>query len=97
MMSIEQHDLSRLAAELAEVQQAIGKAIQHGLDDCNPETKESNFDAIQREIFDAIYFMKRLNIKLQWSSQEEFNSRDVKYEKWLQYSIKKGTVELNKP
>jgi len=93
MLTIEQYDLSCLAEELAEIQQMIGKAIKHGLQDCNPENGESNFDAIQRETFDAVYYMKRLNIKSQWSSQVEFNARDSKYEKWLKYSQENGAVE----
>ena len=96
-MDITQHDLSRLAAELAEVQQAIGKAIQHGLEDRNPETGESNADAIQREMLDTVYFCRRLDIKTDFPNRKEFNSRDVKYEKWLLYSIERGTVQLNKP
>ena len=95
-MTITQHDLSRLSAELAEVQQAIGKAIQHGLDDQNPETGESNADAIQREVLDAVYFCRRLNLKTEFLDRKEFNSRDAKYEKWLRYSEKRGTVQLNK-
>ena len=92
MMDISEHDLSRLASELAEVQQVIGKAIQHGLDDRNPETGESNAQAIQREILDVVYFCRRLNIKTDFPNRKEFNSRDVKYDKWLRYSQERGTV-----
>ncbi len=97
MMNIKQHDLSRLASELAEVQQAIGKAIQHGLDDSDPKTGESNYGAIKREMLDVVYFCRRLDIPTEFYDSSEFNSRDCKYEKWLTYSIERGTVQLNKP
>jgi len=63
MMTVEQHDMMRMSSELAELQQALGKAIQFGADDANPDTGENNMDAIQREMLDVLYFCKRLGIR----------------------------------
>lgn len=96
--------LSCLSEENGEVIQESCKAIRFGLDDINPKTKESNANAIHREMIDviAVYLMvfeneqdKVIDINnLSCNIINEVIKKQEKVEKWLNYSIDKAEVTL---
>jgi len=72
--------------------------ILDGLEEINPDTKESNYDAIQREFIDVITSIGKAAVlpfpgMLSMLSEYEINTRKKKHQKWLGYSKIKGIVE----
>ncbi len=103
-MTREQYLLDCISEECGEVIQEIGKAKRFGLDDLNPKTKESNENAIHREILDvlAVYLMafpENNAIDLNGISMNAVSlikEKQAKVEKWMKYSIEKGVLDEDK-
>ena len=97
-MNVRQYELVKINEELGELQQAISKALRFGLDNINPNTKERNRDAIQRETLDVITSLARAGL-LPYSAMisclpnGEIYTREAKYLKWLEYSKTIGIVK----
>ena len=51
----------QLIEELSEVQKEVSKALRFGLGDVNPNTRETNSDAICRELTDVIAILDELS------------------------------------
>lgn len=91
-MTREEHLLTILIEECAEVQQNATKALRFGLDDHHPETGVTNKDAIRYEFSQLIgvYDMLVNDGLLEPEDNMVALEKRRKVEKWLKYSEEKG-------
>ena len=93
-MNAQQHLLIKLAEECAEVQQAITKSLLFGLDDCHPETKICNLDAIKHELNDLFAVVEMLHsVGVDWRiDSDKVKLKKAKVEYWMKYAETKGVL-----
>jgi len=95
-MNRQDHLLTILAEECSEVQKLCCKALRFGLEEFNIDQKESNKDALLREINDTIASIEMLlddNINNIIDDESIINKMD-KVERWLNYSADKGRLDV---
>jgi hypothetical protein len=86
-MTEEEHLISVLIEECAEVTQACCKALRFGLDDFHPVTKEKNRDYIAREMadLDGAMGLLRYTFKIIPINDEHIQMIDAKKRRVLEY------------
>lgn len=97
-MNINEHILTCISEECSEIIKDISKALRFGIDDINPETKQTNRLAIAKELNDLIAVVE-LAIEnydlLDANVIDGFVSKELKKRKvlnWMEYAKTKGTI-----
>ena len=94
-MNRQEHLLTILIEECAEVQKAATKALRFGLRDIKPDGNETNEDDISRELNDVYAMVEMLNYDgLQLHPDVGLRAeKKNRVEKYLLYSEKRGTLD----
>lgn len=97
-MNSKEHILTCISEECSEIIKDVSKALRFGLDDINPETKQTNRVAIAKEINDLLAVVE-LAIEnydlLDANIVDSFVSKELKKRKvlnWMEYAHSKGTI-----
>lgn len=90
-MTVQEHLLSILAEECAEVAQRASKALRFGLEQVQPGQPFANAERIRQEFTDlcAVYEMIGFNPP----SRADIEAKKLKVRKFLEYSEKCGCVD----
>ena len=94
-MNKQEHLLTIVSEECAEVHQRCSKAARFGMSEVQPEQDLSNKDRILLEFNDLIAAMELLfDCKItDLISEDKLNAKKKKIEKYLFYSLECGTVQ----
>lgn len=100
MLTIEQHLLQKLSEECVEISKEISKAILFGLQDKEPNQKETNQVKIENEIADFLGVIELLigNSVIREDEiyhREKITNKKDKVIKWMNYSTSIGITEEN--
>ncbi len=85
-MNREEHLLTQLAEECAEVAQRASKAARFGMFETQPGQPLSNRMRIREEIVDLIAVVEMLDPNLLCYTQQEIDTKKAKVEKYLRYA-----------
>ena len=97
-MTRQEHLLTILSEECAEVIKEVSKALRFGLDDKEPNQEFTNSERITKELHDVIAVIEMLRdegcIKRGRTGDvlRSFKEKQRKVEKYLEYSEKCGTL-----
>jgi hypothetical protein len=98
-MNKQEHLLTILSEECAEVAQCASKALRFGLKDIKPGTQKQNTERIMEEFYDLVATMEKLqsyNVLPEWGEDRINFHKEAKksqVEKFLDYSEKVGTLQ----
>lgn len=91
-----EHLLICLMEECNEVSQRVSKALRFGLDEIQPDQEFTNAQRMIAELQDLMAIVHMLNqagvIPDQWLSFPAIKSKELKVEKFLEYSRQCGTL-----
>lgn len=92
------HVLSLLGEECGEVQQVLGKISRFGMYDINPQTNESNWLELRKEMHDLKAAWDLVCDELdRFSSLDErlISEKKKKVRKYMEYAIERGRLQPN--
>ena len=99
-MNLLQHYLLKLSEECNEVGQMASKCMQFGLMEKHPDLNENNLQRLHMELDDLNAIVEILNYRFNFDykpNKDRISKKKAKVQKYLDYSHKLGTVELNVP
>lgn len=91
-MTKQEHLLTILIEECAEVQKAACKCLRFGENDQNPATKRKNIDELTHEVNDLLAVIELLKIEKDIKKQQQ---KVGKIDYWLGYSKTKGKLDVD--
>lgn len=97
-MNVQEHLLTCLAEECAEVAQACSKALRFGLEDKGPNHTLTNAEYISKELTD-IFAVIELLVEEGGAAlpnpynQVEIDAKKERVRKFMQYAIERGTLQ----
>lgn len=96
MLNRKQYLLVKLAEELSEIQKELSKAIIFGIDD--EYNGVTNHQKISAEFNDVRGVIRMINIdgfNIAPRDEEAIDAKIIKVEKYMQYSAKRGILDLS--
>lgn len=94
-MTRQEHLLTCLAEEAAEIQQAVSKALRFGLDDGYPGTDRTNAEDIAKEIIDFLSIVELLTearVLPVIPSMKAIEAKKEKVRQYMEYAKDRGTL-----
>jgi hypothetical protein len=96
MLNMQEHLLTILGEEGAEVSQAVSKIMRFGLNDINPKTNRTNYEALVTELNDVAAILEMLSeVGMSFPGlydRAEMDAKKARVRNMMEYSYSRGRL-----